>query len=91
MAEDKTAGLRRRFYTSVSVAEDAGAFQVLLDNRPVTTPGKVPLAVAKAALAEAVAAEWQAQDEKIDPHSMPLTQIACTAIDRLPIDRTDIV
>lgn len=91
MADDKTAGLRRRFYTTVSVAKGTGSFQVLLDERPVKTPGKVPLAIAKPALADAVAAEWRAQGEKIDPHSMPLTQIACTAIDRLPVDRSDIV
>ena len=45
------------------------------------TPAKHPLALPSRALAEAVAAEWAAQGEHIDPATMPLTRLAHAAID----------
>jgi len=90
MAEDKTAALRRRFYKSVGVEPGDDGCLVMLDGRPVKTPGKATVALATPPLAEAVAAEWDAQDEKINPHSMPLTQIACTAIDKVTPNRAEI-
>ncbi len=89
MADDKTAKLRKRFYKEVSVEPEGAMFHVLLDGRPVKTPGKVALCLATRALADAIAGEWAAQGEKINPHSMPLTQIACTAIDRVTPNRTE--
>jgi chaperone required for assembly of F1-ATPase len=47
----------------------------------VRTPGKAPLVLPTRALAEAVAAEWRAQGERIDPTTMPLTKLANSAID----------
>ncbi|AHB49235.1 ATPase [Hyphomicrobium nitrativorans NL23] len=73
--------LPKRFYKSASVESRDGAFAILLDGRPVRTPGKRLLAVSVIALAEAVAAEWEAQGERIDPATMPLTRLANTAID----------
>ena len=89
MTDEKTAKLRKRFYEDVSVAEKGAAFLVLLDERTVKTPGKVDLALRTRDLADAVAEEWAAQGEKINPHSMPLTQIACTAIDRVGPHRVE--
>lgn len=88
MADDKTAGKRRRFYARVETAPDGDAFGVLLDGRKVKTPGRSDLIVASAALADAIAEEWDAQKEHIEPQTMPLTQICCTAIDRMPVDGT---
>lgn len=90
MPNDKTAGKRRRFYKTVDVAPDGAAFSVLLDGRRLKTPGRNDLCVATDALARAVADEWDAQTEHIDPHAMPITQIACTAIDRMPTDGTSV-
>ena len=90
MADDKTAALRRRFYTTVGVEPGDEGCLVMLDGRPVRTPGKATVALATPPLAEAVAAEWGAQDEKINPHTMPLTQIACTAIDKVTPNRDEI-
>ncbi|MBO6949612.1 MAG: ATPase [Rhodospirillales bacterium] len=90
MAEDKTAALRRRFYKNVGVEDADGGFLIVLDARPVKTPGKASVVVATRALAEAIASEWDAQGEKIDPHAMPLTQIACTAIDKVAPNRDEI-
>jgi chaperone required for assembly of F1-ATPase len=72
----------KRFYTEVAQADGA----ILLDGRPVKTPARRPLALPTGALAEAVAAEWRAQGEEIDPRSMPLTGLANAAIDRVAPD-----
>jgi len=71
----------KRFYRTVTVDGAAPAFRVLLDGRPMRTPAKRELAVPSKALAEAVATEWDAQGERIDPASMPLTRLVNSAID----------
>lgn len=70
----------RRFYKEAAVGEGNA---VLLDGRPVKTPGRAPLAPPNASLAEAIADEWNAQGEIIDPRAMPLTGLANAAIDRI--------
>lgn len=72
----------RRFYDAAGhAAASGGGFRVLLDGRAVKTPGKCELVVPTAALAEAIAAEWAAQGETIEPASMPLTRLVNTVID----------
>jgi chaperone required for assembly of F1-ATPase len=73
----------KRFWREVSV-DEAGV--VRLDDRPVRTPGRAPLALPTDALAQAVADEWRAVGEKIDPRAMPLTGLANAAIDRVVPD-----
>jgi chaperone required for assembly of F1-ATPase len=76
------APLPKRFYTEVSVGDEPGAgFAILLDRRPVRTPKKLPLVVPTRPLAEAIAVEWAAQTERIDPSTMPLSKLAITTID----------
>jgi chaperone required for assembly of F1-ATPase len=72
--------LAKRFYKEVAIG-DTVPFQVLLDGRPIKTPKKRPLALPTRPLAEAIAEEWRAQTEFIDPTRMPLTRFANTAID----------
>ena len=72
--------LRKRFYENA--AAGAGApYPVLLDNRVVKTPAGSTLAAPSHTLAQAIAAEWDAQGERIDPATMPLTKLANTIID----------
>ena len=73
----------KRFYKQASVTPDLG---IALDGRPVRTPGRLPLTLPTAALAEAVAGEWQAQGEEIVPQAMPLTGLANAAIERIAPD-----
>src|SRR5690349_10219080 len=73
--------LRRRFYDVTGVAEQDGAFAVMLDGKAVRTPARRPLGAPTRALAEAVAAEWDAQTEFIDPANMPLTRLVNTILD----------
>jgi chaperone required for assembly of F1-ATPase len=73
--------LRQRFYTRAEVAGEDGEFGIVLDGRPVKTPARRPLAAPSRALAQALAAEWEAQRDVIDPARMPLTRLANTIID----------
>ncbi|PCI60859.1 MAG: ATPase [Kordiimonadales bacterium] len=71
------------FYKIVTVEAVSAGYGIALDDRPVKTPLKAPLAMPTKALAEAVAGEWRAQTDEIDTKTMPLTQLASTAIDRV--------
>lgn len=71
----------RRFWTDARAVEQDGGWGIALDGRPVRTPARAPLAVAGRDLAEAIAEEWQAQGETVDPALMPLTGLANAAID----------
>jgi len=71
----------KRFYKEVAVAASEGGFAVLLDGKPIRTPAKAPLTVKSKALADAIAAEWQAQGDTIVPANLHLTRLAGTAID----------
>jgi chaperone required for assembly of F1-ATPase len=76
----------KRFYGEATVSPQEGGVAVLLDGRPVRTPGRELLRVPTEELAEAIAEEWNAQGETIDPRSMPLTGLANAAIDRVAPD-----
>jgi chaperone required for assembly of F1-ATPase len=76
----------RRFYKSVTVQEGEGGWRVLLDGKLLRSPAKLDFALPTRALAEAIAAEWDAQADKVDPHSMPMMQLAATALDRIAAD-----
>jgi chaperone required for assembly of F1-ATPase len=74
--------LRKRFYSQATAGDGtATGFPVLLDNRPIKTPAGHALAAPTRALAEALAAEWNAQADEIDPARMPLTRLANAVID----------
>jgi chaperone required for assembly of F1-ATPase len=72
--------LRKRFYQRAGVGEGV-PFPILLDGRPVRTPGGNTLGLPTRSLGEAVAAEWEAQNGHIDPAAMPLTRLVNTIID----------
>ena len=88
---DGVRNLPKRFYTSVDVAGEAPALSIQLDGRGIKTPMKASLAVPTVRLANAVAAEWDDQDEHIDPATMPLTRLCNTAIDRIGADPSNII
>jgi chaperone required for assembly of F1-ATPase len=73
--------LPRRFYATATTAVEAGGYAVRLDGKPIRTPARRVLAAPTLALAEAIAAEWQAQKDVIDPAKMPLTRLANAIID----------
>src|SRR4051794_37875757 len=73
--------LRARFYQAATVGEGPDGFAVLLDGRSVRTPARRQLAAPARALAEALAAEWDGQKDRVDPAVMPLTRLANSIID----------
>jgi chaperone required for assembly of F1-ATPase len=80
----------KRSYKEVEVIGD-GPYRVALDGRPIKTPLKRPIEFPSSGLAEAVAAEWARQGERVDPDEMPLTKLANTAIDRILGDEHRVV
>lgn len=77
----------KRFWKDVTVEPEAAGWGIKLDGRPVRTPARALLNVPTELLAEAVAEEWRAVAETIDPRAMPLTGLANAAIDRVGSDR----
>ena len=73
--------LPKRFYKDVTTDKAEEGYRILLDGRPVRTPGKKLLAVPAEAIAERLKVEWDAQAEEIDPAKMPVTRLVNTAID----------
>ena len=71
----------KRFYARATAGEREGGFALLLDGRPAKTPAKRDLLLPSRPSAEALASEWDAQREIIDPAAMPITRICNTAID----------
>jgi chaperone required for assembly of F1-ATPase len=73
----------KRFWKSVEVAEGEGGWSVTLDGRTPKTPSGARLTLPTEAAARLAADEWAAQDEFLDPATMPATRLASTAIDRV--------
>jgi chaperone required for assembly of F1-ATPase len=88
----RTAGgpRRKRFYTTAGVVEAAGGFAITLDGRPIRTPSGRQVAAPRKDIAEAIAAEWDAQQESIDPLTMPLTRFANSVVEAV-VDRVEAV
>lgn len=80
----------RRFWQSASTRQHGDGWEVLLDDRPVRTPGKQPLILPTDELAQAIAAEWDEQTEVINPNTMPLTRAANSAIEKVSPQFADI-
>lgn len=76
----------KRFWKTVTVESTDAGLGIALDGRPVRTPGRVPLTLPTPALAQAVAGEWSAVEDRLDPRAMPLTGLANAAIDRIAPD-----
>lgn len=75
--------LKKRFWKDAKTVATADGWEIRLDDRLVMTPAKSPLILPTKALADAVATEWQAQGDKIDPATMPMTRRANAALDKV--------
>jgi chaperone required for assembly of F1-ATPase len=88
--------LPKRFYKDVAAGPYEAGFVVTLDGRPVRTPGKkLNVVVPAAAIATAMAEEWAAQGEFIDPATMPMVRLINSAVESgegmIPEFRAEIV
>lgn len=80
----------KRFYKEVTSDPVEGGFGVQLDGKAIKTPAGQTLVLATKGLASALAEEWAAQGETVVPSSMPLMQLASTAIDRMTLTRAQV-
>ena len=71
----------KRFFETVTVDEMENGFAILLDKKPVKTPGKQTLLLPNKACADLVRVEWDALEKEINPLKLPVTRLANTAID----------
>lgn len=81
---------RKRFYAEAGVAEVADGFAVTVDGKPIRTPSGRQVVAPSREIADAIAAEWQAQQELIDPSTMPMTRFANSVITAV-VDRVEAV
>lgn len=80
----------KRFWKSVDVIADEDGFAVVLDGRNVKTPAKRKLQLPTRAMAEVVAGEWEAQQDLINPNTMPATKTANAALDKVSIQHAEV-
>jgi len=73
----------KRFYKQVSTDTSDAGLVIKLDSRTVRSPAGALLNLPSSDLAMAVAEEWMAQGETINPASMPLFSLAVTVVDRV--------
>ncbi len=73
----------KRVYKQAQTVDLSDGYGIELDGKPLKTPGKAPLVLPNRKLAEAVATEWQAQEDRVVPHTMPIMSYVSTAIDRV--------
>ncbi len=81
---------RKRFYANAAVSEAEGGFSVTLDRKPIRTPSGRVVTVPSRQIADAIAAEWEAQKDNIDPLTMPLTRFANSVAEGV-VDRAELV
>ncbi len=75
----------------LNVHHEGKHYALLRGDKPLMTPAKRPYHLPTKELAEDVAREWRAQGDKIAPATMPMTQLAATALDIVSKDRERIV
>lgn len=80
----------KRFWTASAVVAVYGGWTVQLDGRAVKTPAKTLLVVPTEGLAQAIAAEWDAQQGEVKPDTMPYTRTANSAIDKVTVQFDDV-
>lgn len=81
----------KRFWKKAQTEATQDGFSVKLDGRLVRTPAKAPLTLPTQAMADAIASEWDAQIDVIDPRTMPVTRGANAAIDKVRSQRDEVI
>ena len=81
---------RKRFYARAGAVEGKDGFAITLDDKPIRTPSGRQVVVPNKEIADAIVAEWEAQQEFIEPLTMPLTRFANSVVDAV-VDRVEAV
>ncbi|MBL4918358.1 ATP12 family chaperone protein [Szabonella alba] len=85
-----TAWAPKRFWTEARTEAVEGGFAVLLDGRAVRTPAKTSLILPTQDMADAIGAEWQAQEGVVKPETMPMTRMANSALDKVRLQFSEV-
>jgi chaperone required for assembly of F1-ATPase len=80
----------KRFWKAASIVNSDAGYEVHLDGRSVRTPLKTLLVVPTRAFAERIAAEWEAQEARVDPRTMPFTRAANAALDKVAVQHGEV-
>lgn len=80
----------KRFWKETRAEEVEGGWGITLDARPVRTPARHAVVVPVRAIADEIASEWDAQEGKVDPRTMPMTRMAATCLDRVAPEMTTV-
>ena len=80
-----SAWAAKRFWKQATAVACEGGYTVKLDGRAVKPPAKRPLVVPTLAMAQAIAAEWDAQQGLVKPDTMPVTRAANSALDKVAV------
>jgi chaperone required for assembly of F1-ATPase len=80
----------KRFWKTAEAQATEQGFGIVLDGRPVRTPAKALLTVPSHAIAAKIAEEFAAQEDRIDPRTMPFTRTANAAVDKVAIQHADV-
>lgn len=91
LRDERKPDTLKKFYKEACVAGKAPPYSIALDGRTMKTPLKSTLEIPTKALAEAIAAEWNAQEEVVDLAQMYLTKYANTAIDVVALRKEAVV
>ena len=86
-----TPSLKKRFWKKAKVIHLKDGFVIELDGRTIQTPSKALLKVDFRTIAEEIAKEWMAQEEIIDPNSMPTTRMANSVIDKITVNQIAVI
>jgi chaperone required for assembly of F1-ATPase len=78
----------KRFWKEVAAEPQDGGWAIRLDGRAVKTPARAELVIPTQRLADAIADEWRAVGQTLNPREMPMTGLANAAIDRVAPDRS---
>ncbi|MEO0764846.1 MAG: ATP12 family protein [Pseudomonadota bacterium] len=81
---------QKRFWKDTTAVETDGGWTIHLDGRSVKTPAKAGLIVPTHTMAIAIAAEWDAQEDVVDPTTMPFTRSANAAIDKVAARKSEV-
>jgi chaperone required for assembly of F1-ATPase len=83
--------LPKRFYEKAEAREEtSGGFRLLLDGKPALTPKRQPLLLPSSLSASILVAEWNAQEDVINPASMHATRVVNAAIDHVSVAMQDV-
>ena len=72
----------KRFYKTAATEPMGDGWTIALDGRTIKTPARAGLVLPTLGLAQVLADEWNAQEERINLAAMYLTRLANVAIDR---------